>query len=233
MDANVFSIITLFTGSDIVTMVDSYIMLFASIWCWAIILEKTLSIRLLKTANGFFEKAFWSGGDLSELFANIERYRSSPKAQVFSAAMGEWKKSSSILKSKRLGERQSAGLLARIERAMGNAIDAQHEKITRRMSFLAATATVAPFLGLFGTVWGVMESFSALGATASASIAVVGPGIAKALGTTVIGLLAAIPAAVFHNIFQEQIDTIDADMAAFGADFSSIISRQIDGGIAE
>lgn len=224
-----FSLISLFTTADAVTMIDSYLMLFASIWCWAIILEKILAIKLLKRSNFAFEKVFWSGGSLDDLYAGIDKYRAAPKAIIFKAAMDEWKKSADILSDKKLSEMKGLSLQNRIERAMQSAIDNELEKMGKRMSFLSTTAAIAPFLGLFGTVWGVMESFAALGLAQNASIAVVGPGVAKALGTTALGLIAAIPAAVFHNKFVEDIEAEENSLNAFAIDFMSIISRQLDG----
>ncbi|HWT09755.1 MAG TPA: protein TolQ, partial [Roseomonas sp.] len=167
-------------------------LLFASIWVWAIVFDKVTSIRRANKAADAFEDRFWSGGSLDDLYAKEGEEPSHPLAAVFGAAMREWRRSAG--NGALLG-----GAKERVERAMGVTIGREMERLERWMVFLASVGSVAPFIGLFGTVWGIMNSFAAIAGMQNTNLAVVAPGIAEALFATAIGLVAAIPAVLAYN----------------------------------
>lgn len=197
-------------------------LLAASVWTWAIIVDKTLSYRRASSAIDRFEQVFWSGQSLEELYRNLGERRTTGMSAIFMSAMREWKKSFEK------GARSPIALQMRIEKAMDVALSRESDKLESRLGFLATIGTSAPFIGLFGTVVGIMTSFMAIAASKNTSLAVVAPGIAEALLATAIGLLAAIPAVIAYNKLTSDAGKITSRMEGFADEFSAILSRQID-----
>lgn len=220
-----FSVWALFLRADIIVKLVMISLFVASIWCWAIIIEKVLRLRRLNAAASEFEDSFWSGGSLDALFDRIGANPLDPMSAVFSAAMREWKRSSgpdSPLKS------AASSLRERIDRVMEVTLLREMDRVERQMTILASTGSVAPFVGLFGTVWGIMNSFQAIALSRNTSLAVVAPGIAEALFATALGLLAAIPAVVAYNKISKDLDRYAARLDSFSNEFSAIISREME-----
>lgn len=194
----------------------------ASVWTWAIMVDKTLAYGRARRALDRFEQVFWSGQSLEELYRNLNDRRTTGSSAVFMAAMREWKKSFEK------GARSPIALQMRIDKAMDVALSRETDKLESRLGFLATIGSAAPFIGLFGTVVGIMTSFQAIASSKSTNLAVVAPGIAEALLATAIGLLAAIPAVIAYNKLSGDAGKISARMEGFADEFSAILSRQID-----
>ena len=197
-------------------------LLAASIWTWAIIVDKLISYARMRVALDRFEQVFWSGQSLEELYRSLSERKSSGMGAIFVSAMREWKKSFEK------GARSPMGLQMRIDKAMDLALSREVERLEGRLGFLASVGSSAPFIGLFGTVVGIMTSFQAIAGSKSTNLAVVAPGIAEALLATAIGLLAAIPAVIAYNKLSSDANNIAARMEGFADEFSAILSRQID-----
>jgi len=224
VDGSEFSIIGLFWQADIVVKIVMMILIFASVWCWAIIFQKLVSLGKVRRLASKFEDAFWSGGSLDDLYDRVGQYPSDPMSSVFSAAMREWRRSGTRGRSGIGG----AGLKDRIDRVMMVTMSREIERQERYLSFLASVGSSAPFIGLFGTVWGIMNSFASIAATKQTSLAVVAPGIAEALFATALGLVAAIPATIAYNKISTDLGRYAGRLEAFSGEFSAIISRQLD-----
>jgi len=193
-----------------------------SVWVWAIAIDKTLLFGRMRRAMDRFEQAFWSGQSLDELYKSISARPAHSMAALFVAAMREWKRSLE-------GQARSfAGLQMRIEKVMDVTIAREIERLERRLLVLATVGSAGPFIGLFGTVWGIMTSFQSIAASKNTSLAVVAPGIAEALFATAIGLVAAIPATIFYNKFSSEVNKQAQRLEGFADEFSAILSRQID-----
>ena len=217
----------LFLQADIVVKIVMIMLIFASFWCWAIIFEKILRMRRLWAQAEEFEEAFWSGGSLEELYDRIGDRPTSPIASIFTAAMREWRRSA----AKGIADAaQKAGLAQRIDRVMQVTLGREMEGLERNMTFLASVGSTGPFVGLFGTVWGIMNSFQAIANSKDTSLAVVAPGIAEALFATALGLVAAIPAVVAYNKISSDLGRYAARLESFSGEFSAILSRQFDEG---
>jgi biopolymer transport protein TolQ len=215
----------LFMNADWVVKCVMILLLATSIWCWAIIFEKIISMRRLNGSADRFEQAFWSGSAVDDLYDRIGARPPDPMSAVFVAAMREWRRSA----ARHAGDNAPFDTLGeRIERVMQLTAGRELERIERYMTFLASTGSTAPFIGLFGTVWGIMNSFSAIGATKNTSLAVVAPGIAEALFATALGLLAAIPAVLAYNKLSRDLDRYAGRVNGFAGEFLAILSRQID-----
>ncbi|MGB0576607.1 MAG: protein TolQ [Alphaproteobacteria bacterium] len=223
--AHDLSVWGLFFQADIIVKLVMIILVLASFWCWAIIFEKLIRMQRLAAQAEEFEEAFWSGGSLEDLYDRIDNRPKEPMSSVFTAAMREWRRSA----SKGLSETsQKASLAQRIERVMHVTMGREIEGLERNMSFLATVGSTAPFIGLFGTVWGIMNSFQAIAQSKDTSLAVVAPGIAEALFATALGLVAAIPAVVAYNKLSTDLGRYAARLEAFCNEFSSILSRQFE-----
>ena len=220
----------LFLQADWVVKAVMIGLLLASIWVWAIIFEKVTAIRRANRAAEAFEEAFWSGGSLDDLYRREGENPSHAMAAVFGAAMREWQRSAGRLPSaaglNATGNLVAAGLKERVERAMVITIQREMERLERWMIFLASVGSIAPFIGLFGTVWGIMNSFAAIAGMQNTNLAVVAPGIAEALFATAIGLVAAIPAVLAYNKLSTDLARYAARLEGFAAEFSGILSRQ-------
>jgi biopolymer transport protein TolQ len=221
------SIFELFMNAHIVVKLVIIGLLLASIWSWAIILEKFFLFAKIRKEADKFEQVFWSGQSLDELYQALAQRRNAGMAALFVAAMREWKRST----EREGGERASKpmpGVQLRVEKVMDVTISREVERLERRLTFLATVGSTAPFVGLFGTVWGIMTSFQAIATSKNTSFAVVAPGIAEALFATALGLLAAIPAVIFYNKFNSEVARHAARLEGFADEFSAILSRQID-----
>jgi len=216
------SFIKLFVEAHIVVKLVIIGLVFSSVWSWAIIIEKLFTFRRARKAANNFEKVFWSGQSLEELYAAISRQENQSMAALFVAAMREWKRSVEG------APRSFGGIQMRVEKVMDVTISREMERLERRLLFLATVGSTAPFVGLFGTVWGIMSSFQAIAVSKNSSLAVVAPGIAEALFATALGLLAAIPAVIFFNKFNTEAQRQAQRLEGFADEFSAIISRQID-----
>ncbi len=225
--AQTMSMWDLVWASDTVTKVVMIGLIAASVWSWAIIIEKLGTLRQVKQRSRKFEERFWSGGSLDRLYDAIGTHPSDPMSAMFVAAMKEWKRTN-IMKSKTDRGLRGVSLQQRIEKSMTVSMDKEVEALDMRMGFLASTGSVAPLVGLFGTVWGIINSFNAIAATQSNSLSAMAPGIAEALFTTAFGLIAAIPAVVAYNKISSDIDRYAKRLENFMVEFSSILSREID-----
>jgi biopolymer transport protein TolQ len=222
------SLISLFLRADLVVQLVLVVLLAASVWSWAIIVEKFRRMRRLSEEGDRFEEAFWSGGSLEDLYEKVGATPADPMTLLFASAMREWRRST--LAGGVLENRMHAGLQARIGQVMQLTMDREMERIERYMVFLATVGSTAPFVGLFGTVWGIMNSFQAIALSKNTSLAVVAPGIAEALFATALGLVAAIPAVVAYNKFSTDIRRFASRMEGFASEFSAILSRQLEEG---
>ncbi len=221
-----FSILALFLRADVVVKTVIVLLFFASIWCWAIIFEKILGLRRLNARASDFESAFWSGSSLDELYDRIGARPGDPMSAVFVTAMQEWRRS--LAKGLTQNESARASLQERIERVMQIATVRELDRAERNMTFLASTGATAPFIGLFGTVWGIMNSFQSIALSKNTSLVVVAPGIAEALFATALGLLAAIPAVVAYNKLSKDLTRYAERLDSFAGEFSAILSRQME-----
>ncbi len=212
----------LFLQSDIVVKLVILCLLLASIWVWAIIFEKVTTLRRANRDANTFEDHFWSGGSLDELYDHEGQKPDHPMAAVFGAAMGEWRRTARIAGA----DISHTAVRERVDRAMNVTIQREMERMERWMIFLASVGATAPFIGLFGTVWGIMHSFSAIAAMHNTNLAVVAPGIAEALFATAIGLVAAIPAVLAYNAIGTDLARYASRLEGFGTEFSAILSRQ-------
>ncbi|HEV2573912.1 MAG TPA: protein TolQ [Beijerinckiaceae bacterium] len=216
----------MFWGAHFVVKLVMLGLLAASIWSWAIIINKTMLFSSTEKAMDRFEDSFWSGNSLEELYQSLSTTPTTAMASLFVAAMREWKRSFTNASSAFMG------LQARIEKVLDVSIAREVEKLESQLLVLASVASAGPFVGLFGTVWGIMTAFRSIAASKNTSLAVVAPGIAEALFATAIGLFAAIPALIFYNMLQGRVARAQARMESFADEFSSILSRQIDHHVA-
>ncbi len=216
------TLIQMFWTAHIVVKIVMLGLLAASFWCWVIIVDKTILFRRFRAEMDNFEQIFWSGQSLEELYASLLQKPVSGASALFVAAMREWKRSFQNAQS------SFRGLHARIDKVLDVSIAREVERLESNLLFLATVASAGPFVGLFGTVWGIMTSFRSIAASKNTSLAVVAPGIAEALLATAIGLFAAIPALIAYNKLQGDVARTQARLESFADEFSSILSRQID-----
>ena len=216
------SVWALFINASLVVKLVMLGLLGCSIVVWAIIFAKTLTLRRINREASGFEDRFWSGGSLDDLYDTDGAKPTNPMTAVFGAAMGEWRRSARIPGV----DLVRGGVKERVDRAIGITITREMDRLRRWVIFLATVAPVAPFVGLFGTVWGIMHSFSSIAAEHNTNLSVVAPGISEALFATAIGLLTAIPAYVAYNIISNSLDLFEDRLDGFGAEFAAILSRQ-------
>jgi biopolymer transport protein TolQ len=222
MNAGDLSLWGLFLQADIVVKSVILGLLLASVWVWAIVFEKVTSLRRANRAADAFEDKFWSGGSLEELYEEQGDNPTHPMAAVFGAAMAEWKRSARVA-----GADLSRSMMRdRVDRSMGVTVQREMDRMERWMVFLASVGSTAPFVGLFGTVWGIMHSFSAIAAMHNTNLAVVAPGLAEALFATAIGLVAAIPAVLAYNKISTDLSRFAGRLEGFSTEFGAILSRQ-------
>ncbi|MFT4012337.1 MAG: protein TolQ [Paracoccus sp. (in: a-proteobacteria)] len=217
-----FSLIALFARASLTVQVVMLILILASFWAWAIIIRKFITLNAARREAERFDRAFWSGQPLDDLYDRVGETPSGAAERIFSAGMTEWRRS----------HRDDGGLIAgavsRIDRAMNVAIARESDRMTRGLNFLATVGSTAPFIGLFGTVWGIKTAFEEIAISQNTSLAVVAPGIAEALIATGLGLLAAIPAVIFYNKLSADSERIIGNYESFSDEFSTILSRQLD-----
>lgn len=218
-----FSLWALFARATLIVKLVMVILIAASFWAWSIIIQKLITYRRARAEAAHFDDRFWSGEPLDGLFREIGPDPGGQSERIFAAGMMEWRRS----------HRDDGGLIAgataRIERSMDVAIAKEADALQSGLSVLATVGATAPFIGLFGTVWGIMHAFIAIAQQQNTNIAVVAPGIAEALLATALGLLAAIPAVIFYNKLSADAERIVAGYEAFADEFSTILSRQLDG----
>ncbi|HXC55992.1 MAG TPA: protein TolQ [Rhizomicrobium sp.] len=219
------SVISVFLRADPIVKAVMVILLIASLWSWTIIINKWLAFATLRRRAAKFEKVFWSGQSLDELYQQFAAKADHPMAATFVAALREWRRA---FEGGAPREALVPGVKDRIEKAMSVTILRETDGLERQLGFLATVGSTAPFIGLFGTVWGIMNSFTAIAAHNNTTLAVVAPGIAEALFATAMGLLAAIPAVIFYNRFVNEIARYGTRLDAFADEFSAILSRQLD-----
>ncbi len=217
------SIIDLMLNADLVVKLVIIILIVASIRSWTIIFEKILAINDLKNKSQKFEKLFWSGQALENLYERIKGRIDHPLANIFVAAMNEWNRA-----SMKCDYALTISLKDRIYKAMDLVVNKEINKLEDNLSFLAIVGSSATFIGLFGTVWGIMHSFQSIAAAKNTTLAVVAPGIAEALLATAIGLIAAIPAAAFYNVLVEKINNFRGQIEDFSTELGSVLSRELD-----
>jgi biopolymer transport protein TolQ len=217
-----FSLLGLFLQADIVVKLVMILLLLASVWVWAIVFEKWQSLRRANAEATAFEDRFWAGGSLDELYEQDGARPTHPMAAVFGAAMAEWRRSARVAGADIA--RSAVGV--RVDRVISITVQREMERMERWMVFLASIGSTAPFIGLFGTVWGIMNSFAAIATMQTTNLAVVAPGIAEALFATAMGLVAAIPAVLAYNKISNDLARFAARLEGFGTEFAAILSRQ-------
>lgn len=216
------SILGLFLEASITVQLVMLGLLLSSVWSWAIVIDKWVLYSRFRKQLDRFEKVFWSGQSLEELYRSLSERTPSGMGALFIAAMREWKRSFER------GANSQIGLQMRVDKVLDVALAKESEKLERRLMYLATIGSAAPFIGLFGTVIGIMSSFQAIAGSKSTNLAVVAPGIAEALLATALGLLAAIPATIFYNKLSSDVGKMTTRMEGFADEFSAILSRQID-----
>jgi biopolymer transport protein TolQ len=216
-----FTLMSLFFRADLVVKLVILILFAASIFSWTIIIHKIRLFRSLNKLTKSFEEIFWSGKSLKSISLDAADISDSPIRSVFLDAIEE------VEKSKTISSKNYESVSKRIERVMDASIDLETEKLSENFGYLATIGSTTPFIGLFGTVWGIMNSFQSIAISRNTSLAVVAPGIAEALFATALGLLAAIPAVIAYNIFTNQVNDQNAKMYRFKEHFSVIFSRSI------
>ena len=217
-----FSLIALFARASLTVQIVMVILVLASVWAWAIIIRKIIIFNAARREADKFDRAFWSGQPLDDPYDRIGDDPKGASERIFAAGMNEWRRS----------HRDDGGLIAgataRIDRAMSVAINRESDRLTAGLPFLATVGSTAPFIGLFGTVWGIKTAFEEIAISQNTSLAVVAPGIAEALVATALGLLAAIPAVVLYNKLSADSDRLTGNYESFADEFSTILSRQLD-----
>ena len=216
----------LFLEADLIVKLVILILIAASFWSWAIIFEKALRVRRLRHLADEFEDTFWSVGSLDNLYEDIDNEPQDPMSAIFVSAMREWQRSSTNLAVK--SAQFKGALQQRIERVMDITLGREMQRLERQMIFLASVGSAAPFIGLFGTVWGIMNAFTSIAASKNTTLVVVAPGIAEALFATALGLVAAIPAVIGFNKLSTDLGRYSARLEAFSSEFSAILSRQLE-----
>jgi len=218
-----FSLLALFLRASFTVKVVMIILVLASVWSWGIIIGRYMAFRKARRDSEIFDRAFWSGEPLDKLYDQINDDPRSGPERIFSGGMSEWQRS----------HRSDGGLIAganaRIDRVMDVAINREAEDLNKGLTFLASIGSVTPFIGLFGTVWGIKHAFEGIAIAQNTNLAVVAPGIAEALVATALGLLAAIPAVIFYNKLSEDADRIIGNYDTFADEFGTILSRQLGG----
>ena len=217
--------LALFMNADGIGKAVFLVLVLASVWSWAIIIDKMLRIRRIAQATDAFENEFWSGNSLEQLYERTASRPDNPMAVIFVSAMSEWRRS---VERGIVQKGLTTGLKERIDKVMTVTIGREMERLERYLNFLASVGSTAPFVGLLGTVWGIIRSFQSIALSKNNSLAVVAPGISESLFATFVGLLAAIPAVLAFNKLQSDFNRYGNRLDGFADEFSAILSRQID-----
>jgi biopolymer transport protein TolQ len=217
------SLFELVAQADVVVKCVMALLLLASLWCWAVIFDRWFRIARLQRKAAGFEKSFWSGAPLDELYRRLGKRPDHPMALMFATAMDEWREAPEAYEIE-----AQRGLMDRVGRVMHLTLDREVRALERHLPSLATIGSTAPFVGLFGTVWGIMNSFQSIAATRNTTIAVVAPGIAEALLATALGLLAAIPAVIAYNKLSSDLDRYSERLSSFADEFAVVVSRELD-----
>ncbi|MEM9211441.1 MAG: protein TolQ [Pseudomonadota bacterium] len=216
-----FSLLALFLRASFTVKLVMIILVLASVWSWGIIIGRYMAFKRARRDADIFDRAFWSGEPLDKLYDQVADDPRSAPERIFSAGMSEWERS----------QRSDGGMItganARIDRVMDVAINRESDQLNSGLTFLASIGSTAPFIGLFGTVWGIKHSFEEIAIAQNTNLAVVAPGISEALVATALGLLAAIPAVIFYNKLSEDADRIVGNYDTFADEFGTILSRQL------
>jgi len=219
-----FTLLGMFAQADWIVQLVMLVLLGSSLWCWAIIFDKSKRIRRVTAQADKFDAEFWSGNSLEDLYERVKKNPDHPMAALFVAAMREWQRSAGGRGTSKLG----MGLQDRIYRVMRVTVSREMERLESYLSFLATVGSTAPFVGLFGTVWGIMNAFEQIAISHNSSLAVVAPGIAEALFATAMGLVAAVPAVVAYNKISNDLGRYANRLEGFADEFGTILSRQLD-----
>ena len=220
------SILGLFMQADIVVKLVMLVLVSVSVWSWAIIFSKRSALKKLNKRADRFEDAFWSGESLDQLYERVRKNAEDPLLKTFTTGMAEWK--NATVAGVPVSDSVRDSFKQRLERAMTLRVSREMQRLEKGMTFLASIGATAPFIGLFGTVWGIMNSFAAIAQTKNTSLAVVAPGIAEALFATALGLVAAIPAVIAYNIFTSGLARYADRLEGFISEFTSVIARYMD-----
>lgn len=220
------SIIGLIFQADIIVKTVMFLLALASIWSWAIIFEKWILLKTVKIKTQTFEKNFWSGQSLENLHERIKGRETHPIALIFNSAMTEWQNRN--VRDIPRDHTLKTGIKERVYQAMQVSSSRALEKLEKNLSFLATVGSSSPFIGLFGTVWGIMVSFQSIAISKNTTLAVVAPGIAEALLATAFGLVAAIPAVIFYNKFTNEVNRLANSLNDFTNELGSIIGKELD-----
>jgi len=221
-----FSFFTLFLRADWVVKSVIIILILASIYSWNIIISKTIKINRLKKLDEEFDEIFWSGNSFHDLYETFNYNQSDPKSKIFCSAIAEWKKTNAD--NKNLKSEELHSLKERMLRTMHVTFNKESENIEKNLTFLATAGSTAPFIGLFGTVWGIMNSFQSIAIAQNTNLAVVAPGIAEALFATALGLFVAIPAVVAYNKISSDLSKYFISLETFIDEFTTIFFRQLE-----
>ncbi|HEX5080121.1 MAG TPA: protein TolQ [Geminicoccaceae bacterium] len=220
-----FGVWALIADADPVVKAVLLILLLASLWSWTVIFDKALRYARLRRRSRAFERAFWSGAPLDDLYLRLGTGADHPMAMLFAAAMEEWRDA-----PRPSAPAEQSGLLQRIGKIMGLTLERELETLGRHLSSLATIGATAPFVGLFGTVWGIINSFQSIALTKNTTLAVVAPGIAEALFATALGLVAAVPAVVAYNKLSGDLDRFANQASNFADEFAVVLSRELESG---
>ena len=221
-----FSLLSLFLRADLVVKSVIIILMAASIYSWAVIVEKLVKMKKLKQLENEFDEIFWSGNSFEDLFETFNYNQNDPKSKIFCSAISEWKKSNKM-RDRAISSNVNA-LKERMNRSMQVTFNKESEVIEKNLTFLATAGSTAPFIGLFGTVWGIMNSFQSIAIAQNTNLAVVAPGIAEALFATALGLFVAIPAVVAYNKITSDLSKYFISLESFIDEFTTIFFRQLE-----
>ena len=221
-----FSMFSLFLRADFVVKTVIIVLIASSIWSWTIILSKLVKYKRLKQLENEFDEIFWSGNSFDDLYETFNHNQNDPKSKIFCSAMEEWKKSKKA--RSQMNSSYINSLKERMNRSMLVTFNKESELIEKNLTFLATAGSTAPFVGLFGTVWGIMNSFQSIAIAQNTNLAVVAPGIAEALFATALGLFVAIPAVVAYNKISSDLSKYFMSLETFIDQFSTIFFRQLE-----
>ena len=221
-----FSLFSLFLRADFIVKSVIIILIISSVYSWTIIIGKLVKIRRLKQLDKEFDEIFWSGNSFEDLYETFQHNQNDSKTKIFCSAIEEWKKSNKDASTLDLNALNS--LKERMLRSMQVTFNKESEAVEKNLTFLATAGSTAPFIGLFGTVWGIMNSFKSIAIAQNTNLSVVAPGIAEALFATALGLFVAIPAVVAYNKITSDLSKYFISMETFMDEFTTIFFRQLE-----